>query len=306
MSSEKPFLSVYGHVTIDQIVSVDHFPGINESVDITSKKTLLGGTGTNIAVTAARLGVPTALCAFIGTDFPSKYMKLIEDSGLILDEFLEVEEYETSTAVVTNDAQLKTNVLFYQGPQGFATKLGKVLTKNAEKSEKVHFCTGEPEYYIDIMSRLKDSKDKVALDPSQETYRLWPESKLRSAMPYAGSLFCNDYEAKVIEERLGVQSVMDLDLPLIVRTDGAEGSVAKIDGEIVRIPCIKGEAAVDPTGCGDSYRAGFYAGLYNGYSVKDSLVIASTVASFTIEKVGALSNTPTWEQVVKRAETYLG
>ena len=58
----EPFLSVYGHITIDQIVSVGKFPDINETVDIMSKKTTLGGTGTNIAIEAARLGVPTALC----------------------------------------------------------------------------------------------------------------------------------------------------------------------------------------------------------------------------------------------------
>ena len=77
----EPFLSVYGHITIDQIVSVGKFPDINETVDIMSKKTTLGGTGTNIAIEAARLGVPTALCGFIGRDFPATYLEEMEESG---------------------------------------------------------------------------------------------------------------------------------------------------------------------------------------------------------------------------------
>jgi len=62
-----PFLTVYGHITVDQIVSVGHFPSLNETVDIVSKKTSLGGTGTNIAITAARLGVPTSLAGLSWT-----------------------------------------------------------------------------------------------------------------------------------------------------------------------------------------------------------------------------------------------
>ena len=50
-----PFLSVYGHVTVDQIISIDEFlpPGI--TADALSKKTTLGGTGPNIAVAAAKI-----------------------------------------------------------------------------------------------------------------------------------------------------------------------------------------------------------------------------------------------------------
>ena len=46
----KPFLSVYGHISIDQIMSLADFPQMNTSVDVISKQTKLGGTGTNIAV----------------------------------------------------------------------------------------------------------------------------------------------------------------------------------------------------------------------------------------------------------------
>lgn len=152
MSTKKPFLSVYGHITIDQIVSVGRFPNLNETVDILSKTTTLGGTGANIAIAAAKLGVPTAICAFIGSDIPMKYVKEIEDSGLITDELVTVTDFETSQCTVLNDADLKQKVIFYQGPQGYASRLGKELLNNARSSEWVHFCTGEPEYYLDLMT----------------------------------------------------------------------------------------------------------------------------------------------------------
>ena len=52
----EPFLSVYGHVAIDQICTVRKFPRDNTTEDVLTKTTVLGGTGPNIAVHAARLG----------------------------------------------------------------------------------------------------------------------------------------------------------------------------------------------------------------------------------------------------------
>ncbi|MDR3283533.1 MAG: PfkB family carbohydrate kinase [Candidatus Methanoplasma sp.] len=303
--SEKPFLSVYGHVTIDRIIALDEFPKLNESVDAVSNKTSLGGTGTNIAASAARLGVPTAICAFVGEDFPSEYFAEISSSGLATDELVKVRGAESSQAMIFNNSRLEQKVVFYQGPQGGASKLGIRLTANASASKHVHFCTGDPEYYVSLMGQLHAPERKISLDPAQELYKMWGRTNLSEALAHADCLFCNEYEAKVMEGYLGLDDIMDADKALVVRTEGAAGSTAKIDGEIVRIPTVCGDGFVDATGAGDAYRAGLYAGLYNGYGVRDSLILASAVSSFVVEKVGALTNTPTWDMVLKRARRYL-
>jgi nucleoside kinase len=300
-----PFLSVYGHITVDQIISVKKFPGLNETVDVIEKKTVLGGTGTNIAVTAAKLGVPTAICTFVGEDFPPNYEGFMRGSGLIMEDFVKVSEYETSQAIIINNEQLEQKVVFYQGPMGSASKLGKMLTSTASRSKYVHFCTGEPEYYISIMKQLENKGVSIALDPAQEIYKMWDGDKITRALDNCDSLFCNDFEAKVIENYLDIGDILSINLPIIVRTLGEKGSIAKIDGKLYEVPVIKANKFVDATGAGDAYRAGFYAGLYHGYSAVDSLVIASSVSSFVVEKVGALTNTPTWDQVIERAEKYI-
>ncbi|MCL1811087.1 MAG: PfkB family carbohydrate kinase [Methanomassiliicoccaceae archaeon] len=305
MAVGRPFLSVYGHITIDQIVSIKKFPEINESVDVITKNTTLGGTGSNIAMAAAKLGVPTAICAFVGEDFPIRYEDEMKGSGLIMDEMIRVKEYETSQAIVVNDSDMKQKVIFYQGPQGSASKLNNMLTKNASNSSYVHFCTGEPDYYTSVMGAIRGSGPKVATDPAQEVYKMWNRENLQKALALSDTLFCNDYEARVIERILGIESVMDVDKELVVCTEGEKGSTAKIGGETVHIPAIKGKAIKDATGAGDAYRAGFYCGLYNGYDVRDSLILASATASFVVEEVGALTNIPGWEEVLERAEGYL-
>ena len=299
-----PFLSVYGHVTVDQIISIDEFlpPGI--TADALSKKTTLGGTGPNIAVAAAKLGCPTALCAFIGPDFPSAYLRFMEDSGLIMDEVVTLEGQETSTCVIINDRQLTTRVFFYQGPQGHADELGVRLTGMASRSKKVHFCTGQPSYYISLMRELSGGPE-MALDPAQEVHHVWDADLVREAMPMADSLFCNELEAETICRYLGLDSILDAPTFMVVTTNGDKGSVARIGDEIVNIPLVKAERAVDVTGAGDNYRAGFYSALHHGYDVPEALVIASSVASFAVEAVGALTNTPSWDVAVARAEPYM-
>lgn len=298
-----PFLSVYGHVTVDQILKVKKFPANNTTEDIISKTTTLGGTGTNIAVAAARLGCPTALCAFVGNDFPGSYEKQIADSGLILDEFVHVDKYETSGAIIVNDNEMTQKVVFYQGPQGFAEDLDIELSSNAKKSKYTHFCTGQPSYYLKIMDAIHD-KTNIALDPAQESHRIWNADLFPKAACKSDILFCNELEGESLSRYAGVKNVMDVDVDMVVCTQGSKGSLARIKDEFLEIPVVQADRIVDPTGCGDTYRAGFYTALYKGFSVPEALVIGSSVASFVIENTGALTNIPTWDEVLGRAENY--
>ena len=114
----------------------------------------------------------------------------------------------------------------------------------------VHFCTGEPDYYLHLMEGLRGKGPVIAADPAQETYRLWDSARLEKLVSMSDRLFCNSFEAKVIAERLGLEDVTDLEKELVVRTDGSEGSAARIGGRIVRIPVVKGGEPVDAQGAG--------------------------------------------------------
>ena len=292
-------------MTVDQIIGIREFlpPGI--TADALSKKTTLGGTGPNIAVAAAKLGCPTALCALVGPDFPQKYMDFIRDSGVIMDDLRVLDGEETSTCVIVNDSELNTRVFFYQGPQGHMDSLDVRLTDMARRSCNVHFCTGQASHYISLMREFADGP-RIALDPAQEVHRVWNADLVKEALPMCDSLFCNELEAQTLCKYLGLDDVLDADVGLVVNTMGAEGSRARFGDELLSIPVVPGGEPVDVTGAGDTYRAGFYAALYRGYEVPEALVIASAVSSFVVERVGALTNIPTWEQAMERAEPHLG
>ena len=108
-----------------------------------------------------------------------------------------------------------------------------------------------------------------------------------------------------IMKYLKIDDLKQIDLPLVVCTCGADGSEAVIDGERFHIPAVKADTVADATGAGDSFRAGFYAGLYHRYDIHQALVIAASMSSFVVEKVGAMTASPTWDQVMERADRYL-
>ena len=301
----KPFLSVYGHITTDQIMTVDDFPENNTSVNITSKETLLGGTGANIAVIASSLGVPTALCGFVGNDFPSKFIEFIRSKGVMMNEFVVQDGYDTAQAMIINDSKKEQRALFYQGPQGSASRLNHVLAENAKASEFAHFSTGDPDYYLDIMSLIKGKGCKISFDPAQEIHKIWNKERFNSALKMCDILFCNRFEAASVLKYTSADSLSKVNAKTLICTKGQDGSELYTNGEMIGIPAAAAAKCIDATGAGDAYRAGFYAGKYNGYADADAAVIGAAAASFIVEKTGALSNIPTMDMVMERARQYL-
>ena len=296
----KPFLTVYGHVSIDQILSLKEFPKVNTSVDILTKKRYLGGTGANIATISAALGTPTAISSFVGDDFPDSYRLFMEANGLDLEELITIEEDETSTALIINNEEHDQITYFFQGPLGNADPKN-VITKKAKESEHVHFSTGNPRYYLRAMDELQSSDAVTSLDPAQEAYRIWSSETFVPAIENTDILFSNQHEMPSMLNYLGLQRVEDIPVKTIILTKGAAGSMICIDGEMMEVPAIKADRVIDTTGAGDGFRAGLYSGLYRGYDITDAATIGAATASFIIEAKGALSQIPTWEQVLERA-----
>jgi adenosine kinase len=97
----------------------------------------------------------------------------------------------------------------------------------------------------------------------------------------------NDYEGQLLSERTGLshREIASRVRALIV-TRGAEGSVIHAGGREHLIPAATPEAVVDPTGCGDAYRAGLIFGLMNGLDWEATGRVASLMGSIKIAAAG--------------------
>jgi nucleoside kinase len=302
----RPFLCVYGHTNLDYIMSLGEFPEKNTSVNVLEKRRYFGGTAANVATIAASLGVPTALASFVGTDFPIEFKKQMERSGVELTDLRMIDGYETPTVWIVSDSKHNQIAYVYQGPMGVMDRFDAV-TDMAEKADRVHIMTGRPDYYLRVMSKLKNLGMGVAFDPAQEIHHVWDSERFKKACSLCGTFFGNESEMSTALRFLGVNSPEEMlgIVPMIVNTRGANGSVIYTNEGKVEVPAIEAKAVVDTTGCGDTFRAGFYAGLYRGLGLRECGIIGSAAASFVIEQKGSLTNIPDWNMVVERASPHL-
>lgn len=298
-----PFLCIYGHICLDQIISLPNLPEPNTSINITEIKKYYGGTGANQAAVAAALGVPTALCAYVGNDFPADFKEFLAAKGVDLHDVETMAEYETPTVLIVSDQQQNQIAYVYQGPMGDMDKF-PVKTARAQEAEFVHLGTGSPQYYLKVLQAL-DGK-RTALDPAQEIHHVWNAEKFQEALPYTDIFFCNENELKTALKYTNKKSAEELldAVKIIVNTQGAAGSVIYTEEETMTIPATATKV-IDPTGAGDAFRGGFYAGLYRKKSMAEAAACGNAAASFILQANGAVSNIPSWEAVEKKSAEIL-
>ena len=111
--------------------------------------------------------------------------------------------------------------------------------------------------------------------------------ELLSFIDKADYIAVNDYEGQLLQERTGLnlESLAKKAKALIV-TLGAQGSTIYADGKQIDIPCVKPQAVVDPTGCGDAYRAGLLYGIVNGLDWQTTGRLSSLMGALKIAHRG--------------------
>ena len=97
----------------------------------------------------------------------------------------------------------------------------------------------------------------------------------------------NDYEWGMLAQKTGLTEAQVADkVKALIVTRGAEGSVIHTRERTWTIPCAKPKAVVDPTGCGDAYRAGLIHGLLHGLDWETTGRLASLMGAIKIETRG--------------------
>ena len=134
-------------------------------------------------------------------------------------------------------------------------------------------------------------------DPGQGI-TLFDGDELLAMVEGAAVVACNDYEGKILCERTGL-ALDDIAsrVDALVVTMGAEGSVIHADGGTVIVGAAKAPAIVDPTGCGDAYRAGLLYGLARDWDWERTGQLASTLGALKIGSRGGQNHTVNRERV---------
>jgi adenosine kinase len=131
--------------------------------------------------------------------------------------------------------------------------------------------------------------------------------ELLSMMRGARALAVNSYEARIVEQKTG-RKAEDLagEVEAVVVTHGGEGSSVFTRGQRIDVPSVAPEAVVDPTGCGDAYRAGLLYGMARGWEWLKSARLASVMGSIKIAHRGGQNHRPDRTEIAARFRSAFG
>jgi len=143
-------------------------------------------------------------------------------------------------------------------------------------------------------------------DPGQQILTLSAEA-LMDGIKGAQMLFASDYEFGLIAQKTGWTEGTILEyVPTVVITYGAQGSrVSTREGQwMVKATPVK--EAIDPTGAGDAYRAGFIKGMLLGLSLESSARLGGVVAAYAVETYGTQTHHFTLPELAQRYKEAYG
>ena len=121
---------------------------------------------------------------------------------------------------------------------------------------------------------------------------------------YVDILFANEEEIKALSGKTPEEGARDLDemVDIAVIKMGGEGSFCISDGEMIRIG-VRPSKAIDTTGAGDLYAAGFIYGHMQGLPMETCGKIGAILSGRIIEIIGAKMEESSWEILRREIKT---
>ena len=261
-----------------------------------------GGTAGNIAYNLRLLGEDPLLMATVGEDAAPYYERL---RGLrIGTELLKrVPGQFTAQAFITTDLDDNQITAFHPGAMNYSHE--NHISRSLGASLAIIGPDGK-EGMLQHARECADSGVPFIFDPGQGLPMFSPQ-ELTEFVRKADYVAVNDYEGKLLEERTGRKlEQLAKDVKALVCTMGAKGSVIFADGKRHEIPIVEAEKVVDPTGCGDAYRAGLLYGISHGWDWPSTGKLSALLGAIKIAQRGAQNHAPKRDELEARFQRAFG
>jgi adenosine kinase len=252
-----------------------------------------GGCAANIAYSLRLLGDLGLPMATVGHDF-GPYRERLEALGVRLDHVTVVEDQFTAQAFITTDLDDNQITAFHPGAMQYA-HINQVSRAAAGVAVGIVAPDGR-QAMIEHAAQFAAAGIPFIFDPGQGLPMFGAE-ELNTFIEQAAWVAVNDYEWGLLQQKTGLTAAdIAAKVQALIVTRGAEGSVIYAGGRIMTIPSVKPRAIVDPTGCGDAYRAGLIHGLLRGLDWETTGRVASLMGSIKIESRGPQNHEFTREE----------
>jgi len=255
---------------------------LNVSFLVPELRREFGGCAGNIAYNLKLLGADPLTMATVGDD-ALLYFERLERLGIEQDCVRQVPDTLTAQAFITTDLDDNQITAFHPGAMNYS-HLNKITAELG-----AHLAIIAPdgrEGMLQHARELAELRVPFIFDPGQGL-PMFSGEELLAFVEQASYLAVNDYEGRLLEERTGSKlEEFAHRLEALILTRGAEGSIIYVDGQRIDIPCVKATEVVDPTGCGDAYRAGILYGIAAGLDWEKTGRLASLMGAIKIASRG--------------------
>ena len=255
---------------------------LSVSFQISDMRREWGGCAGNIAYNLHALGGEPVVMGTLGTD-GGGYRERLRTLGIAIDGVRVIDDAYTAQAFIITDHDDNQITAFHPGAMNRShvvhvddvagIRLG-IVSPDGKEGMKQH------------AAEFAARGIPFVFDPGQGL-PLFDGNELTDMIERASYLTVNDYEAKLLADRTG-WSIADIAERVegLVVTMGGEGSIIHARGATYAIPAVRPSAIVDPTGCGDAYRAGLLYGIANEWDWESTGNLASVMGTIKIESRG--------------------
>jgi adenosine kinase len=275
---------------------------LNVSFLVPELRREFGGCAGNVAYNLALLGMEGCPLGTVGDDF-TPYAQWLDGAGISRRHIQHVEGSYTAQAYITSDLDDNQITAFHPGAMAFSSRVA------VPRDAGITIGTVSPdsrEGMLEHARQLSEARIPFVFDPGQGT-PLFDGRELTDFIDQADWVAVNDYECALLQERTGLSAggIAERVQALIV-TRGAEGSCIYRGGQSIHIPPAQATQVLDPTGCGDAYRAGLLYGLMHDMEWETIGRIASLAGALKIEKHGTQNHRFTLEEFRARFQESYG
>ncbi|MBC7756250.1 MAG: carbohydrate kinase family protein [Bdellovibrio sp.] len=252
-----------------------------------------GGTAGNIAYNLQLLEGKPLMMATVGDDFGT-YANWLKQNNLVTTHIKTIANSFTAQAFITTDIDDNQITAFHPGA------MVESHQNSVKDANNVTLAIVAPDGRDGMFAHARECFDAgipFLFDPGQGL-PMFNGEELLHFIEMATYLAVNDYESQIIQDKTGLNlAQLASKVEALIVTLGGQGSHIYADGQRYQVPCVKATSIVDPTGCGDAYRAGLLYGIANGWDWPTCGRLASTMGAIKIASRGGQNHKPTRDEI---------
>jgi adenosine kinase len=256
---------------------------LNVSFLVPTLRREFGGCAGNIAYTLKLLGGEPVVLAALGND-GAGYLAHMKKLGISTESVHVADDNYTAQAIIITDASNNQITAFHPGAMMQAHEAG--LPARADVKLAIIGPDGR-DAMLRRASDLAAAKIPFVFDPGQGL-PMFDGADLRAFVAQATWVTVNDYEAKMLCERIGMDlaGLSTSHLKGVIVTLGDQGCEVWEQGVRTHVPGVAATEVVDPTGCGDAFRGALLYGLEKGWPLVDCVTLGNKIGAVKIAHRG--------------------